>query len=184
MEYIQLIKNQEINPAALFYIEGELMNVIVKEVDKYDVGDSIICLLELQTITTKIIKIQESNLYLYIPWNEFQRLKERRKSVRIPFHADAEIVAHSNQWKAATLDISIHGIGFECRDLLQMNEVYQIIFTIEDIENHFTFMIQNVHPINDGYRMGGLFVEATETDLFYIRRYILKQQLHKLSNEL
>lgn len=181
MEYIKLIKNQEINQAALFYIEGELMNVIVKEADKYNVGDSIICLLESQTITTKIIKIQENNLYLYIPWNEFQRLKERRKAVRIPFQADAQIHAHSNQWIAAILDISIHGMGFECRDMLQINEMYKIIFTIENKVNLFTVMIKNVQPINDGYRIGGLFVEATEKDLFYIRRFILKQQLHKLA---
>lgn len=183
MEYIQLVKNLERNQAALFYIEGELMNVIVKEADMYHVGDSIICLLESQSIKTKIIKIQENNLYLYIPWNEYQRLNERRKAVRIPFQANAQIVAHVNQWNAVIRDISVHGMGFECRNMLKVNEVYKIIFTIEEKVNHFNILIKNVHSINDGYRVGGLFVEATEMDLFYIRRYILKQQLQKLANE-
>ena len=106
------------------------MNVIVKEAEKFNVGDSIICLLESQTITTKIIKKQENNLYLYISWNEFQRLKDRRRAVRLPLHTDAQIVLHSNQLKATILDISIHGIGFEYTDLLRSNEMFKMIFTL------------------------------------------------------
>ena len=183
MKYIQLVKNQEINQAALFYIEGELMNVIVKEAYKYNVGDSIICLLESQTITTKIIKKQENNLYLYISWNESQRLKERRRAVRLPLHTDAQIVSRANQLKATILDISIHGIGFECTGRLRINEMFKMIFTLEGEVNHFMVMVKNMQQMPDGYRMGGLFVDATETDLFYIRRYILKRQLQKLSND-
>lgn len=180
MEYIQLVKNQMIIQAALFSIEGELMNVIIKEADMYYVGDSIICLLESHTIPTKVIKKKDNNLYLYIPWSEFQRLKERRRAVRIPLLADAQILSNSNRMTATILDVSIHGIGFECKDKLQMNEVYKIMFSIENNVNHFMVMIKNMQQSEVGYRIGGLFIDATEKDLFYIRRYILNQQLENL----
>lgn len=182
MEYIQLLKNQVMNQAALFYIEGELMNVIVKEADKYHIGDSIICLLKSHKIPTKIIKKQENNLYLYIPWMELQGLKERRRAVRIPLHTNALLVSSSNRIEATILDVSIHGIGFECKNQLQMNEVYKMIFNIEGKVNHFMVMIKNMQESGDIYRIGGIFINATEKDLFYIRRYILNKQLENLQS--
>ena len=59
-----------------------------------------------------------------------------------------------------------------------------LLFTIEGITNHFDVMIKNEQQSEDGFRYGSLFVDATEKELFYIRRYILKEQLGKLSSVL
>lgn len=181
MEYIKLIKDQEVSIAALFFIEGELINVIVKEVNKFRAGDSIICLLDSYPFSTKIIKIQEQNLYLYVPWADLQKLSERRRAVRISFYSEAQIQSRSEMIAVNTFDVSIKGLGFTSNIPLLLNERYNITFLIDGIKNKLDVIVKNQQQTEDGIRYGSLFVDATEMDLFYIRRYILKEQLGKLS---
>lgn len=180
MEYIQLVKDRKVSKVALFFIEGELMNVVVKDETQFRVGDAIICVIDKHAFSTKIIKKQENNLYVYVPWNELQKLDERRRAVRVDFQTDAQITATSQTVQATIRDVSIKGVGFICKDALLLNQQYPILFTIEDKQHRFDVVIKNGQPVADGFRYGSAFVTATEKELFYVRRYILKEQLGKL----
>lgn len=182
MEYIQILKNEEIYTGALFYIEGELMNVIVKNPSDFHAGDSIICLLDSHRFFTTIIKKQDFNLFIYVTWAQLQNLNERRRAVRIPYQSRAKLKDQAEIVTVEMMDISIGGLGFESKQKLKVNETYQIFLIVEDREHCLEVIIKNERPVKASFRYGCHFIHETETDLFPIRRYILYKQLQKLSD--
>lgn len=182
MEFIQLLKNQEVTQAALFSVEGELMNVIIKDSKEFHAGDSVACVVNNQKFDTKIIKKQQHNLYLYIPWFDQLNLRERRKAVRTCCEIRAYIQSEQKEIPVTVLDVSITGLGFFCARKLSAHRPYKISFMMEETMNRLEIMIQHVQETEDGFRYGCQFINSREGTLFPIRRYILKQQLTKLED--
>lgn len=181
MEYIKILIKGEISQAALFFIEGELMNVVVMNPDQFNSGDTVICLHKSQKFETKIIKKQDNNLYLFVPWFAALQDSERRRAARVSYIADGQVQSGEKNERVRLIDLSIRGIGFSCENKLMNTELYRIIFMIDDVRNHFTIGIQNEQKLDDVYRYGGSFIGVSVKDLFYVRRYILNNQLEKLS---
>lgn len=181
MEYIKISIRGEISQAALFFIEGELMNVIVKNPDQFNSGDTVVCLYESQKFETKIIKKQDNNLYLFVPWFEALQDSERRRAARVSYVVEGQVHSGEKHEKVRLIDLSVRGIGFSCEKKLLNTDLQVISFMIEDVTNHFTIRIQNEQKLDDIYRYGGSFIGVSVKDLFYVRRYILNRQLEKLS---
>ncbi|MGE7602187.1 PilZ domain-containing protein [Peribacillus sp. NPDC097675] len=157
------------------------MNVIVKNPDQFNSGDTVICLYESQKFETKIIKKQDNNLYLFVPWFKSLQDSERRRAARVSYIVDGQVQFGTKIERVRLIDLSIKGIGFSSENKLMNTELHMISFMLEDVMNHFTIRIQNAQKVDDLYRYGGSFVGVSVKDLFYVRRYILNSQLDKLS---
>lgn len=182
MENITLLKDNELFQGALFYIEGELINVIVKEANRFNEGDSIICFMDSDQYETKVIKKQDFNLYLYFPWLDSLEGNERRSSARIPFKEHAEIILDSEEDTAVILDISIKGIGFQSEREFNVGDVITLSFILDGSRKTLDILIKNQSNLQVGYRYGGLFENVTEDDYYDLRMYILYHQLNALTD--
>ena len=182
MEYINIWKSGEVSMAALFFIEGELMNVIVREPERFHTGDTVYCLLQSQKLETKIIKKEDFNLYLFVPWFKRLKGKERRKAARVELHVPGVLRAGDQTAEVRLSDISLRGLAFISTHRLQdLDGPYRIIFYMEGIRSSFLFKVENEQELDGSYRYGGSFLGVASEDLYYIRRYVLNKQLEKLS---
>ena len=182
MEYIELVKQGKTSQAALFFIEGELMNVIVMDPDRFNSGDTVICLHKSLTFETNIIKKQENNLYLFVPWYDTLQDSERRRAARVAYVAQGKVQSHQKSERVQLIDLSIKGLGFSCENKLMKAELHTITFTLDHARNHFPIRIQNEREMEGAYRYGVSFIGVPVKDLFYVRRYILNSQLEILSS--
>ncbi|RSK28305.1 PilZ domain-containing protein [Bacillus sp. HMF5848] len=178
MERIALVtQNKKVIEAALNYVECELMNVVVKDVDSLNVGDQVYCLYQKKQFTAHIIKRVNYNLYLYLSLQESNFPTERRRFIR--YHCSIlDAALFHNQQQAASIhvvDISVNGFGFTTDKKLDEKLEYSIRLKTEDTKQ-ITATIVTRNTV-DHYRYGTEIRYIDEENLFHLRRFILQQQL-------
>ncbi len=180
MEEIWIITNEKVIPTALFFIEGELMNVIVKKPELFETGETITFLIDQKRIEAKLIKKQGYNLYLYLSLSEDLLDNKRRRAVRSQIKVSAKLTSRLNSWEAEVLDISMKGIAFTTRAELQDGS-YSLAFLIEEQPVSMTVNIINNTTWHNSIRYGCTIEGMDQTSQYAIRRYILMDQLEKLN---
>ncbi len=179
MDEIWVISNEEIIPAALFFIEGELMNVIIKQPELFEPGEIITFLIDRKRIHAKLIKKQGYNLYLYISLSEAMLDIQRRKAVRSQIKVSGTLTDYLHSWEVEVLDISMKGLAFTTKAELQDGS-YTIAFTIENQPVTMMVTIRNLTFMQNSNRYGCTIEGMKQQNQFAIRRYILMDQLQRL----
>ncbi|PLS16448.1 hypothetical protein CVD28_15270 [Bacillus sp. M6-12] len=184
MESIQLMANGEATQGALFFIEGELINIIVKDVDRFQIGQSVTCISDSGQFTTKIIKKHNFNLYLYLPMTEQLMNENRRKAARCELKVPATINIIDTTLESEIIDISIQGLAFQLSALLGEESELKIAFPILEQMVTCGIEVKNQNEMGNGcVRCGSLITTISEESRFQIRRYILMEQLKKIEEE-
>ena len=79
---------------------------------------------------------------------------------------------NGNEVTIDILDISKTGVGFNCKESLQIGEVYEAYLTIWTKEVIHAFIeIVRIEKVEDTYEFGGLFIGMPEIDLQRIDVY-------------
>ncbi|MDZ5470541.1 PilZ domain-containing protein [Bacillus sp. 31A1R] len=183
MENIIIINNGNKIPAAMFNIEGEMMNVLVKQPDMFKTGESVICLIEKESMKATVIKKSQYNLYLFIPLIGKDTLSNRRKSVRCPLNLDGELSNASslnNKINVSLVDISLHGLALKSLQALDITTLYRVEFMLETNMVECKLKIKNEVQLEKGFRYGCIIDSIEEDKLFYIRKFILQTQLRQI----
>lgn len=176
MEYVVLINNHNRHNAALFSIEGEILNVIVKFPNCFSLGDQVICIVEKGSLQASVVKKEEFNLFLFSPLVT-SYFETGRKSVRCPLKSVGEIITEKNVYDVNLIDVSIKGVAFYCDAEIETSKELALAFVIEEVKIVCKVIIQNRIQDENGYRYGCIINYHTKESLFYLRRYILKYQL-------
>ncbi|UII57172.1 PilZ domain-containing protein [Cytobacillus spongiae] len=183
MEYITIVKSQKSVQAALFAIEGEILNVIVKDPTFFILGEEVECRFGDSRENGSIVKKDDYNLYLYIPFHKDQKIPFKRTSIRCPIHEQGVIkLIETNMVKilrVEILDISSKGIAFYSDTKLAINQLYIISFPISSEPIQCKVIIKNeiAEEKTHKYRYGCLFEGLNKHAIYHIRRYILNAQL-------
>ncbi|MFE8703576.1 PilZ domain-containing protein [Cytobacillus sp. FJAT-54145] len=183
MEYITLIHKNKRILAALFQVEGEMINVVVKRPDLIKTGDSFDCLIEGDTIGATVLKKDQNNLYLFVPYFKIEKFHSRRRSIRCRIHSTGEIYPYSDasfKYDITVIDISLNGIGFISEVSVDLNIHYILHFYLETKFVSCVISIKNKSKIENGFRYGCEINELKDKSLFYLRKYLLKTQLEKI----
>jgi hypothetical protein len=180
MDEISIILDDQVIAAALFFIEGELMNVIVKDPELFEVGQTIYFAVDEMRIQGKLIKKQGFNLYVFVSWTEAQLNNRRRKAARSPLNTEGTILYNNSEIQVRVLDVSIKGIAFQTELPLNQSLQYPIHFYVQDTLLHAVIKIQNEVQQNGKKRYGCTITSISEECLYHLRRFILMDQLNKL----
>lgn len=176
MEYVTLIHNRNRYCAALYSIEGEILNVIVKFPNFFALGDPIICLVDKGSLQASVVKKEDFNIFLFSQQTTLV-FKNGRKSIRCPIKSVGDIITDKYVFKANLIDVSIKGIAFYSDAEIDLSEEIALAFVIEEVKIVCKVNIQNKTQTVNGYRYGCEINCHTKESLFYLRRYILKYQL-------
>ena len=103
-------------------------------------------------------------------------MQERRKNKRMEL--EAHILLHRlDNGKPSTVviritDASKRGVGFQCTEKLQVNDVYECHLTLWTKEVLHTFLrVVRISETSDPYEYGAVFVGMSETDVSRIAAY-------------
>ncbi|MTH54911.1 hypothetical protein GKZ89_16025 [Bacillus mangrovi] len=181
MEYMTIInKDHQSFSAALHYIEGELMNIVVKNLDGIELGGRLICKFENRTFSAYVLKIENYNLYLYVPIQEEKAPNDRRRFFRHSCQLTGKLADRGKELVEITIiDISLNGFGFITDRPLDQEAAYTLTVTLEGGETLQTNVsIQNQTSLPASLRRYGSQIQAiTEDGLLALRKYLLHQQL-------
>ncbi|OEH92385.1 PilZ domain-containing protein [Bacillus solimangrovi] len=183
MDYIKLKKDELLSTGALYLFEGELMKVVVKNVEDYNAGDHITCSYTGVEFETQILKINDNNLYMLIPQFNEQFPNEKRKHPRISGHIPVQMKGcarsehEQENIEGLIVDISRNGFGLTANRSLNEKNHYNIHFTDEQLPIDVQVIIRNKRQTDGEFRYGCEISSIEEKCEFLLRKYILSQQL-------
>ncbi|MCD7034240.1 PilZ domain-containing protein [Metabacillus sp. GX 13764] len=180
MEYILLTaKDGRRITAGLASIDGELMNVVVKDVTGLNLGDPLLCQYENFTFQAHILKIDAFNLYLYVPLQEEKAPNERRRFPRHPCHLKGSLYIGEKQEEITLIDISLMGFGFLTEKPLEIERTYQLKLEEKDFqETSVKISLQNEKKLPANlYRYGSEIRYINDGELLLLKRYLIHHQL-------
>ena len=103
-------------------------------------------------------------------------MEERRRSLRTELSAELLMKRLDQQTgekvEISICDVSKTGVGFECKEQLEMGAVYECFLTIwtKDVIHAFVEIIRG-EKLEEGYRYGSIFIGMNELDAYRIQVY-------------
>ncbi|WP_338780185.1 PilZ domain-containing protein [Metabacillus sp. FJAT-52054] len=182
MEYMTIItKDHKTITAGLHHIEGELMNVVVKDLSGIQLGDRLTCKFEMKSFHAYVLKQENFNLYLYLPIQERQAPNERRRFYRHSCQISASLsIKGQEPSKVTIVDISLNGFGFITGNSLGKEQLYELELKMDEpaetLRTQITVRNQRELPTSL-YRYGSQITAISEKDLLHLRKFLLNQQL-------
>ncbi|AZB41766.1 PilZ domain-containing protein [Bacillus sp. FJAT-42376] len=184
MDYMTILtKDHRPVTAALHHIEGELMNVIVKDTAGIDLGDRLTCKFEGRTFHAYVLKQENFNLYLYLPIQEEKAPNDRRRFYRHSCQITGHLYIKDREPAAVSIiDISLNGFGFITEKSLAKETAYELRLQVRDeediLQTHIT--VQNRLELPSHlFRYGSQIKSIREKDLLQLRKYLINQQLRE-----
>ncbi|MFY4776553.1 PilZ domain-containing protein [Metabacillus sp. RGM 3146] len=178
MEYIALTtKDNRTITAGLAGIEGELMNVVVKNLSGIRLGDQVICRYKENLFHAYVLKIEDYNLYLYLPIQENMAPKEHFP--RYPCCLEGHLLNDGKQFDITIVDLSLNGFGFTAKHALNKNINYKLrLNAMVEKETSLQIILQNeIYLPSNLFRYGSEIKAISQKDLLLLKKYLLNQQL-------
>lgn len=182
MDYIRLTKDNVVVLGALYKFEGELMNIVIKNPEEFQIGDAVTCDYNNVRFSTKILKKSESQLYVLVPQTYEQFPNEKRKHPRIAVNMDGLLlpVSNANAVNIRVVDLSRMGFGLlleKSSCFFKVGDFCKIIIQAIEMNVGANLRIKNCEEYENCYRYGCEIQSMPESDEYQLRKFILAEQL-------
>ncbi len=186
MEIIKIIKpGHRFSIGEMQHCEGELMNITVRQPEKFRVGDLIQCHCFGINFETKVLKKANNQIFVHAPIFHQKFPEERRKLPRIKVYLNAYIndcistqlydIPVDNHVKV--IDLNIKGFGILTTEPLKKNFFYYLHADLGEIMIKPKVIIRNELIFDEGFRYGCEIQSITQGEFRALRGYILMKQL-------
>jgi len=175
-------KGQHLVLGQVLDIQGELMEIIVHDRTKVEVGSLWTCTYEQIEFKSKVLKKEGFHIFLYLPLFLEKFPDNRRKLPRIPCSFSAYLYRvqggiYSFVGSATVIDINVKGFGFLSSEQLDFESIYDFHIKDESMEVQPSIKIKNIADSDNQKRYGCEVLTINDEDLLSIREYMLSQQI-------
>lgn len=183
MDYIKLVKADELHIGALYKFEGELMKITVKNPESFHAGDIISCYYANILFETKILKKLDYQLYVLVPQSNQHFPNEKRMHPRIKVDLEGSLLNYLNNDKAIirVVDISRNGFGIVLNKrenpTFNVGDICEIKILFSDNPLAANLRIRNFEEFENVKRFGCELQSISSKDEFELRKFILAEQL-------
>lgn len=182
LEYLVMVRGNQLVIGQLLNIEGELMEVVVKEPNKVKVGETWSCKYESISFKSKVLKKDGLQLYLYLPLLLEKFPENRRKLPRMDCEFPAFLYkvkggSYFFQGTATIIDFTVKGFGFITNDDLDDDSVYSINIQGDTLDIKPNIKIMNKTEQDSYFRYGCELLSIPEEDNYALREYVLSRQI-------
>jgi len=182
MEYLKMRKGQQLVIGQVLDIQGELMEIIVHDRSKIQVGSIWTCAYEQVEFKSKVLKKDGYHVFLYLPLFLDKFPDNRRKLPRVPCSFSAYLYRvqggiYTYAGSATVIDMNVKGFGFLSSDTLEVESIYDMHIKDEKLEVHPSIKIKNVAETDHQKRYGCEILTINDNHLLSIREYMLSKQI-------
>lgn len=175
-------KGQQLILGQVLDIQGELMEIIVRDQSKVVVGSIWTCTYEQIEFKSKVLKKENDHVFLYLPLFLDKFPDNRRKLPRVPCSFSASLYRvqggiYEFAGIATVIDINVRGFGFLSNEDLQLGSIYDFRVQGKSLDIKPSIKVKNKADAENQKRYGCEILTISDHNLLSIREYMLSQQI-------
>ncbi|HJV45091.1 MAG TPA: PilZ domain-containing protein [Bacillota bacterium] len=188
MSTMKIIRNGGVEWGVLHRLEGEMMEIIIRNTTQYNIKDQLVIEFEGQEFNTHVLKKTQTNLFLFVPVDSGELpLTNRRTEIRIPISMEGQVQFIKGELDESELhkidvefhDVSLHGLCFSTEFSLTTNDIYTVFFRSEVMPVSAKVKIRNQTSSGTKIRYGVSIEYINPVKFAYLRKLILLYQLKR-----
>lgn len=164
--------------ACLIRYQDELMELELPDAVTANIGDYVQCRYNLQSLSGRVIRIDQQRICLFIPSSPIEKFGDRRSVCRIEVSLNGYIVCDSGMFPVQIQDISVQGVGFVSdKPLPNTEDDIPLVISTDFFSTVVTLSQAHYMELPDGYRYGGKIAYISRDQIKKLRSFLMLGQM-------